>query len=181
MLKTNLAIAVLLILAMSTIAFAGPNGPKEPVIKPQAVVIGTLTVTGTQTVAETGECSYNEYNLTGQVEGTVNDGGGMDNITFEVWDDGALKDSETISIPVGETQTINVTLSFEGLFGTGNPGVGLYCPELNYEEDPFYPTEVQGRCPSEATVPTLNEWGMIVLSMLIATIAVVQIRRRNQA
>lgn len=126
-------------------AFAGLNNPASPV-KPGATPVGTFVLTGTQLIDTTGQCSSVSVTVTGSVTGTVNDGGGNDQVTFELWDDGTLKDSESISVPVGQTISFAITMGFDGLYGTLAAGVGVYCYELNLTEDPFYPTDQSGTC-----------------------------------
>ena len=104
-------------------ALALRNAPIVP--STRAAVVGTMTVTGTQTIAEAGDCSRVELTIAGDLTGDTDDGGGLDQVSFEVWDDGTLKDSQIVSIPVGTTQTVSVHLSFLGLYLTGAPGVGV--------------------------------------------------------
>jgi hypothetical protein len=138
---------------LSTTAFAGPNGPTKPSgVTPLGAIIGTLTVTGVQTIAPSDECSSVSVTVTGAVQGTVDDHGGLDDITFDLWDDGSLKASQTVSVPVGATRNIAVTLSFLGRYLTGAAGVGVYAGELGWSADPFYPTDVTGNCPMKCWI-----------------------------
>ncbi|WP_457602825.1 hypothetical protein [Nitratifractor sp.] len=132
----------------SSVLWAGPNGPVDTGdMALQAT--GEIHITGTQTVAEEGKCSYNEYVITGTITGTDDDTGkGEDLVQFVLWDDGVLKDEANVTVDVGETIPINVVLSFKGLYGTGAPGVGVGAPEIEGGYiDPFYPKDVNGSCP----------------------------------
>jgi hypothetical protein len=126
-----------------------PHNLKNQKLLTSLAAIGSVSVSGTQTIADNGECSFNEYHITGSVTGNTNDGNGLDEVSCSVWDDGEKKDEKSAFIPVGTTQNIDIKLSFEGVFGTSAPGVGIQCTELGVNEDPFYPQEVTGTCPSE--------------------------------
>jgi len=147
---SKLALGISMGLALiGNAAYAGPNRPDSaPAVKPSAIAVSDLITTGEQVISDSGKCSKVTVNIKGVVQGTVDDGGGMDQVDFELWDDGTLKDSATLSIPVGSQIAIDVTLKFEGLYLTGAPGVGVYSWELGYGVDPFYPTDVTGTCSS---------------------------------
>lgn len=148
-LNRSMLVAGLALLA--TPAFAGSNIP-DSVVKPAATALTDLVVTGVQTIAPTNECSSVSVTITGKIQGTVDDGGGMDNVTFDLWDDGILKDSQTLQVGVGVKKDISVTLSFIGLYLTGAPGVGVLAPELGLYNDPFYPVDTTGNCPIKCWV-----------------------------
>lgn len=171
-------------------AFAQLNGPgpfANSVTGPSAVIPGSLTVTGTQTIAQVGGCSRVSVTIAGSITGAVDDGGGVDQVRFELWDDGVLKDSQVVSIPVGVTQPVSVTLGFQGLYLTGAPGVGVavYDPpseQLLFSQDPFFPTDVQGVCERSAPAPAIGSPGSLpfeltALGLLIA--GVVLLSRRG--
>lgn len=135
-------------LPLSAVA-AERNGPSGG---PRASLPVNLTLGGTQTIAEAGDCSNVVVTLTGDVTGTVDDGGGLDQVALQVWDDGIKKDEVIVQIPVGTTQTIDESLSFLGLYLTGAPGVGVLVVDvpggaLLQNVDPFFPTDVAGVCP----------------------------------
>ena len=166
-------------------AFAQLNGPAPSGVKgPAAVISGTLTVTGTQTI--TVDCPHVSVTITGSITGTVDDGGGFDEVLFELWDDGVLKDSQVVNIPVGITQPVSVTLGFQGLYGTLAAGVGIVVTDLPsgdplFNEDPFFPTDVQGVCPAPA--PAIGSPGSLpfvltALGLLIGGVALLS--RRGQ-
>lgn len=183
------------LLASSALAGASTsNYPGDhPGFSPRAVVPGTLTVTGTQTIAPLGECSRVDINIVGDVSGTNDLGGGSDQIRFSVYDDGAELDFEIVSIVVGQTVTIDVDLGFEGLYGQGAPGVGVYVfdgpsadfGQVLFDSDPFFPVDVAGTCggapiPLEPAtpIPVNSPWaiGVLILTMF----AVVALFRRRQ-
>jgi len=143
---------------MSATAFANTNNPaffdRERV--DSASIVGTLTVTGIQLKDPTEQCSSVSVTVTGEVKGTHDDGGGMDVVTFELWDDQILKDSGTVSVPVGKTITFSVTMGFAGLYGHSAPGVGVYANELDWWVDPFFPTDRVGTCGGVLTVTPTN-------------------------
>lgn len=110
-------------------------------------------ITGVQFVND--DCSRNEYVIDARVTGTTDDVGGFDRVRFEVWDDGALKDSRTLEVEVGTTRDLSAFLSFVGLYGGGAPGVGIVISDVDGADvevgtldivDPFYPDDVDGPC-----------------------------------
>lgn len=115
-------------------------------VKPGAVTAAPYVVTGKQIISASGQCSRVIVNIKGVVTGTTDDGGGLDTVTYELWDDGEVKDSEVVSIPVGLSMAVDVTLEFEGLYKTGAPGVGVLESETGLLIDPFYPTDEAGTC-----------------------------------
>ncbi|CAK0775632.1 hypothetical protein CCP4SC76_6060002 [Gammaproteobacteria bacterium] len=105
---------------------------------------GSFVVSGTQITDSI--CQSTSVTISGTVTGTVNDDNGYDLITFNLWDDGELKDSEVVRVQIGTTQNVSITLSFNSLYGTVVPGVGVDVPELGFSLDPFYPSDVSGQC-----------------------------------
>lgn len=118
----------------------------------QAITLNTWTLDGVQYVNE--DCSRNEYLVDATVTGTTDDGGGYDQVRFEVWDDGVLKDSRVREVAVGTTMDLHVYLSFVGVYGTGAPGVGIVINDIDAAgvdhwvdwEDPYIPEDVDGVC-----------------------------------
>jgi hypothetical protein len=142
---------------MSATAFASTNIPaflSEQVN--YASPVGALTLTGIQLIDPSGKCSSVSVTVAGKVTGTKDDGGGKDVITFQLWDDGTLKDSGDISVTVGQTIDFSVTLDFAGLYGHSAPGVGVYSGEVGLRVDPFYPTDRDGTCGGVLTVTPTN-------------------------
>lgn len=157
MTKTRLFLTslVLALCGAAAPALAQSNIP-GPMI--DAIIPGALAVTGTQTIADVGDCSRVSVTISGDVTGAVDDGGGVDQVSFQLWDDGSLKDSAVIDVPVGSTETVEVTLSFLGLYLSGAPGVGVLVREepggsVLFSEDPFFPIDVAGVCPSCGITP----------------------------
>ena len=116
-----------------------------------------LSITGQQYTDE--GCQMTSVTITGKLEGTNDDdGNGYDEVTFELWDDGELKDSKTIKIKVGTVQDVTVTLSFNALYGTSAAGVGVEVNEVGFGEDPFYPEDISGQCGGSSLL-TINKVG----------------------
>jgi hypothetical protein len=145
----------------------------------RATLPGDITVTGTQTTGDTGDCQRVDINVTGEVTGTNDLGDGNDQIRVTVWDDGTEVAFEIVTIPVGQTATIDVDLSFEGVIGQSAPGVGVYIidgPDMDFSNqvfgvDPFNPDEVTGDCGpvvDSIGVPVDNPaaLGLLILLML---------------
>jgi hypothetical protein len=153
-----LACGAILLLGPVT-AFGQRNAPTFAAAR--AAIQGTLTVTGTQTIAQAGDCSRVDVTISGQMTGTTDDGGGLDQVSFEVWDDGTMKDSQIVNIPVGTTQSVSVTLTFLGLYLSGAPGVGVVVNDIPgagnlLVEDPFFPSDVVGVCPKCSAAPQVT-------------------------
>ncbi len=166
-------------LGMGMSAALAGNAPSLPGL--EATLPSTLTVTGTQTIASVGGCSRVDVNITGPVTGTNDLGGGLDRIRLALWDDGIEEDFAIVTIPVGQTVTINVNLGFEGLYGTGAPGIGVFVydgPDSNFgalllDLDPFFPTDIAGSCgPAAApiSVPVDAPWALLLLTMMMLAI-----------
>ena len=125
------------------------NGPYNGNFFAATVDSENIKLTGVQ-VTETG-CEKTSVTISGQITGTTDDGYGYDEVGFELWDDGEVKDSENLKVKVGETMNFKVTLSFESLYGTSVPGVGVYIYDLPerteiYRNDPFIPENISGSC-----------------------------------
>ena len=74
---------------------------------------------------------------------TVDDGGGMDQVLFRLYDDGVVEYEETFSLAVGASGSFDFATSYAGLVGTQAPGIGLYLYDLpgtpkSYCVDPYY-------------------------------------------
>jgi len=172
--KIALIIITGIVLASNALAAWNLNIPEDKLpdlerMAIQAAQAGPINVSGVQTIAEEGQCSFVSVTVVGEFTGDTDDGGGLDSLTCELWDDGTMKDSETLTVPVGSTAELTFNLSFEGLFGTSAPGVGVLCPEVSFTEDPFFPVDVAGNCPSEQTsaIPVLPPAGLLLLTTLI--------------
>ncbi len=178
------AILVGLLLAAPALA-NNMGGTPPPTIKAAAT---NATVTGTETDGGQGDCSFVTITITADIEGINDLGGGNDQVRFSVWDDGSEMDFEVVSVPVGSTETVQVTLTFEGLVGVGAPGVGVYIYDgpdtsgsLLFIEDPFYPETVPGSCPGQGavSVPVNSAWMLIALTGLLALFGFGVLRARG--
>jgi len=179
--KKKLALACCVSVLSASLAFAQTfNSPVDDDARATIPSSG-LTVTGTQTVADVGDCTRVDINITGDVTGTNDLDSGSDLVRFSLWDDGTEKDFEVVSIPVGDTVTVDVDLGFEGLFETGAAGVGVLVYDgpstsdvLLFVDDPFIPEDVVGSCggeqPEFVPVPVNSPWALALL--LIALFAV---------
>jgi len=174
-------------LLLASTALADNTGGTPP---PSArAVAGNVSVSGTETDGGPGECSYVTINITADIEGTNDLDGGNDQIRFSVWDDGSEMDFEIVSVPVGETQTVTVTLEFEGLVGASASGVGVLIfdgPTTSgstlFVEDPFIPDTVSGSCPGSPaaiSVPVNESWMLITLIGLLALLGFGVLRTRG--
>lgn len=141
---------------------------------PKASLPTDPVVTGTQTIAATGGCSRVDINVSGQVTGVTDTGGGLDRIRISVWDDGVEKAFTILTVQVGQTTPFNVTLTFQGQYATGNPGVGVYIYNgsattgtLLFRADPFIPEDVAGSCtgqpPAATFVPATSPFSLALL------------------
>jgi len=140
---TRLVVSLCVIMASSSV-MASNYGGKKPVV-PMAAG-SNFIVTGEQITSRDQSCTRVWVNIKGMVTGDSDDGGGLDNVLFEIWDDGALKDSKTVSVPVNSTVPVDVTLGFDGQYQQGASGIGVYGYEVGLDLDPFYPTEKVGSC-----------------------------------
>ena len=144
-----LALCVALGLYLSPSYAGNFNGPHDENYFAATINSENIKVTGVQ-VTEPG-CEKTSVTISGQITGTTDDGDGYDEVIFELWDDGEIKVSSELKVKVGETMNFKVTLSFESLYGTSVPGVGVYIYDLPseseiYREDPFIPEDISGSC-----------------------------------
>jgi len=159
-------------------------------IGPSPFAVATnATVTGTQTDGPTGGCSFVEITINADIEGTNDLGGGNDQVRFSIFDDGAERAFEVVSVPVGTTEAIEVTLTFEGVIGQGAEGVGVLIydgPAVGggtlFSEDPFNPDVVVGTCPGDGlsfrSVPVDSPWALGLLALFLGLVAAGVIRSR---
>lgn len=179
-------IAILGGLLLAAPALANNLGDTPPpTIKAGAT---NVTITGTETDGGQGDCSFVTINVTAEIEGINDLGGGNDQVRISVWDDQEEKDFEVVSVPVGSTQTVQVTLTFEGLVGVGAPGVGVFIydgPDTSgstlFSEDPFNPETVPGSCSGQGaiSVPVNGAWMLIALTGLLALFGFGVLRARG--
>lgn len=183
--------ACALSLAVATCFFAGgvtsaqaaaTNVPAaaQDAIRVKATGTG-FSVTGTQTISCDRTQARVSVTVTATITGVDDLGGGMDEVTFELWDDGELKDSQVVTIAVDETRDVTVTLGFDGLYQTGASGVGVVVSSvaIDYVNDPFIPTDVSGCV--VAPVPTLSGLSLMLLGAGVAGVGVASARRRRKS
>ena len=105
-------------------------------------------------------------------DGTTDDGGGFDLVTFRLWDDGVFKFEVTFSGVIGSTNTFHFDVYYPGLVAQGAEGVGLYVYEdedgssvfnLDPYNPPHYadPSECERDC-GPGAVPEPTTWMMLV-------------------
>jgi len=173
---TLIGVATLALMAGSANA---SNAPTQGGTR--ATLPGDMTVTGTATTGDTGDCQRVDINVTGEVTGTNDLGDGNDQVRVSVWDDGVELAFEIVDVPVGDTVTINVDLGFEGVIGQGAPGVGVFIfdgPDADFANDifsldPFNPDEEPGSCgpaPDSISVPVNSPWAMSLLVLLMLSL-----------
>ena len=168
--------AALLAAGTSALAANGPSGPAVP----SAVTAGTLTVVK----AVTSSGTNNEVIATLPVTGTTDDGGGSDIVCGVIWDDGTVKVSQCLTVPVGTTQTLTFTLDWTGAVLSGAPGVGLDIYDATSAATPTTGTVLAGIDPLflalTSPVPTLSEWALLAMTAILAVLGVAFLRRRAQ-
>jgi hypothetical protein len=168
-------IAALVVASTSALAANGPSGSAVP----SAVTAGTLTVVKAVTYSGTN----NEVVATLPVTGTTDDGGGSDIVCGNIWDDGTVKVSQCLSVPVGTTQTLTFTLDWTGAVLTGAPGVGLYMNDATSAATPTTGGSLGIIDPLflalTSPVPTLSQWSLMLLVALVVVGAVILRRRMH--
>ncbi|HEY6543389.1 MAG TPA: hypothetical protein VIZ64_00640 [Dokdonella sp.] len=109
---------------------------------------GDWVVTGTQTAATDDSHSRVEVIVRGSVNGSVDRGGGSDQLRFSVWDDGQEKAFKIVDIPLGRSGVVTVRLGFEGRYLTVADGIGITITagseiggERVFDLDPFFPVK----------------------------------------
>lgn len=98
--------------------------------------------------------------------GSFDDGLGLDDVLFQLWDDGMIKFQQVYSLALGVTDSFSFAVFYPGLVGTSAPGVGLVLSDASssgYFIDPFYvphykdPSECRVNCgpvgPGEVPLP----------------------------
>lgn len=168
----------LFLVSIITAASAAPkrNAPYPAGATPKAAV-ADIIVSGTQT------CTRVDINVQGEVTGTVDQGGGMDFIVIEIWDDGELKDSAQVDVPVGDVISFDEALGFLGAYLTDADGVGVYVTDSNgatlFDEDPFIPANFCHTHTAPVVVPASSTTQLALLALLAALGGLLVLRRRH--
>ena len=111
--------------------------------------------------------------VTGDIRftGTVDDGSGLDDVLFQLWDDFVVKFESTYSAPVGSTQVFHFETYYPGLVGQSAQGVGLYLYDgggqalsIDPYDVPHYadPSQCQHDCGPTGGVPEPASWAMML-------------------
>ncbi len=119
--------------------------------------------------------------------GTDDDGGGLDSVLFQLFDDGLVKFEDTYSLLIGSSGSFLFQAFFPGLVATGAPGVGLVLSDIpngsfDVVIDPFIvpryadPSECEKDCGPVAPVPLPGAMPLLVAG--IGSIAALRRRRR---
>ncbi len=138
-----------------------------------AAVAGAVAPANAATTLSFSDLTGAEYDtagvfVTGKLTftGDNDDGLGLDDVLFQLWDDGTVKFQQIYSLAVGSTGTFSFSVFYAGLVGTSAPGVGLVVSDATSSGiyiDPFYvphykdPTECRVNCgpvgPGEVPLP----------------------------
>lgn len=106
------------------------------------------SVAGVQTASGIDGRSRVEVLVRGRHTGTVDRGGGKDQLRVAVWDDGQEKDFKVVDIPLGATVAVSVRLGFDGIYAVVADGIGVTVSvgsdaggERVFDLDPFVPAQ----------------------------------------
>jgi exosortase sorting signal-containing protein len=179
--KLSAILALFLLISLPVIA---ANAPPPSGKLPSATAAGALTLVS----ATTSPSLANQIVASQSITGTTNDGSG-DLVCATIWDDGTPKVSQCLSVPVGTTATLTWTLNWTGSILTGAPGVGLYVVDATSAAtpttggqisfiDPITPSQFTS---ASTPVPTMSEWALIVMALIVAAFGVVYVRRRSNS
>jgi hypothetical protein len=165
-----------LALSVSVAAAPGSNNPN-----PRGIANAAANATLTNVVSTAGGCSnLVTYNATLTVTGTTDDGGGNDTVFFSIYDDGLRTFQQSFSVPVGQTRSFTIAVSYGGSVGADVDGIGVYVSETNADNgelqfiDPFQPTPVS--CP----VPASSVGFAPLLALLLASVVGFRLVRRKK-
>ncbi|MBO9574626.1 MAG: PEP-CTERM sorting domain-containing protein [Sphingobium sp.] len=105
-------------------------------------------------------------------DGTTDDGGGFDLVTFRLWDDSVVKFEHTYSGAIGSPNVFHFSVYYPGLVAQGAQGVGLYLyddPASAYvlHIDPYNPPHYAdpGQCQRDCgpgAVPEPSSWLLLI-------------------
>jgi len=176
-------------LLIAGVAIANNSGIEGPISSRAS--LADVVVTGTETDGGTGDCSFVTINITANVTGDARGEEVLDELRFSVFDDGTERDFEIVTVPVGSTEQVNVTLTYEGTVGIGAPGVGVSIYDgpttgatRAFNVDPFFPDTVTGSCPGQPSpsvvqsVPVDSPWFLGLMALLLGLLAAGVIRSR---
>lgn len=119
---------------------------------------------------------------------TNDDGGGFDQVRFDLWDDYVVKFTQTSSLLVGQTGTFHFEAYYPGLVGTSARGVGLYLNDIPgsayaFSIDPYDvphyadPSHCTHDCGPVGAIPEPETYAMLMAGLgLLGAVA----RRRKQ-
>lgn len=132
------------------------NFPPDLVRSPLTRDVSKATLAGSPVISSTqsiGGCSRTSASISMNITGTTDDGSGLDNVYFSIFDDGVKKVTVKLSVPVGTTKLVTGTASFDGLYGTSAPGIGISVfddaagTNRLFSKDPVIPTDIAGAPP----------------------------------
>jgi hypothetical protein len=122
--------------------------------------------------------------------GTVDNGGGLDFLDLLIYDDSALRFSQSFSLAIGATDTFHFEAFYAGLVGTAAPGIGIVVEdEFQWAIllDPFHlphyadPSQCQENCGPTGVVPEPSTWAMMLLGFGAVGYGMRRRRRRENA
>jgi hypothetical protein len=120
--KRKVALLVATALSLSFAGFAHGAKNSSKVVVPSATAAGPLTVIS---ATQNPSTLQNEVVATMAVTGVTADTPGQDLVCGDIFDDGTLKVSQCLNVPVGTTVTLKFDLKWTGPIGQLAPGVGL--------------------------------------------------------
>lgn len=133
------------LLLCASVAQAG-NAP--PGLSGPASRAGNVSLTNI--VAVEDACGGVRFSGRLSFTGSHDDGGGIDIVWFQIYDDFEEKFAQAFGAPVGQTAVFQVSAEYPGRVGTVVPGIGIYVSEVRggepvlFEADPYLPTPTGG-------------------------------------
>ncbi len=111
--------------------------------------------------------------------GDTDDGGGFDQVTFDLWDDAQVKFNQTYQVAVGSSGSFHFDVYYPGLVGTSAQGVGLYLTdsETDFSIDPFDvphyadPSECSINCGPVGGVPEPTTYALVLVGLGVVGVA----------